>query len=72
MEKNMTLTDTISNKFNRAEELGLCPECGAVMNEMERLRADLYTFIWFKCSKNGCEGQWLKRKLTATMLGKAG
>jgi hypothetical protein len=53
----MTQTDTISNKFNRAEELGLCPECGAVMNEMERLRADLrlaHQACWKTCLLQLC------------------
>jgi hypothetical protein len=72
MEIDTINTDTIADKFSRAEELGLCPECGAVMSEMERLPADSYTFIWYKCSRSDCDGQWLQKKLTATLLGKAG
>lgn len=52
----------VNNKFRRTEELGLCPECGAVMNEVDHLDEGLYTFIWLECSKSDCNGQWLQKK----------
>jgi hypothetical protein len=54
--------DTISNKFRQADEFGLCPECGAVMNEVDHLKEGPCTFIWLECSKSDCGGQWLQKK----------
>ena len=38
-----------------------CPECGAAMIETDRLIEDGATYIWYQCSKNGCDGSWLKK-----------
>jgi hypothetical protein len=62
MDVAMIETDTIGNKFHQADEFGLCPRCGAVMNEVDRLKVGLNTFIWLECSKSDCNGQWLQRK----------
>ena len=62
MDAVMVETAIISAKFDCADELGLCPECGAVMSEIDRLNESAYTYIWLKCSKSGCDGQWLQRK----------
>jgi hypothetical protein len=62
MEVTMIETDTVSSKFYLADDLSLCPECGAVMNQVDRLKDSLYTLIWFKCSKSDCDGQWLQKK----------
>ena len=69
MDAAMIDTDTITSKFYQADELGLCPECGAVMNEIDRLREGLYTFIWLKCGKSDCDGQWLQKKPNRRFIG---
>ncbi len=69
MDTTIVETDTIHSKFDQADELGLCPMCGAVMNEMDRLQEGLYTFIWLECSKSDCDGQWLQRKSNNNFLG---
>ena len=55
-------TNSVCNKFHQADELGLCPECGAVMNEVDRLTEGGCIYIWFVCSKSVCDGQWLQKK----------
>ena len=38
-----------------------CPECGAAMVEAERLSENGVIYIWYECSKNDCNGSWLKK-----------
>jgi hypothetical protein len=40
-----------------------CPECGAKMVEAERVNENGFVFVWFKCSRTGCRGQWLEKRL---------
>jgi hypothetical protein len=65
MDVTTTERESISSKFYLADELHICPECGAVMNELDRLMDGPYTFVWFKCSKSNCDGQWLQKKLNS-------
>ncbi len=69
MDAVLTETDAISSKFYRADELGLCPECGEVMNETDRLKEGRYIFIWLKCIKSDCDGQWLQKKPNNHVVG---
>jgi len=69
MDAAMIEMDVINNKFNQAEELGLCPECGAVMNEVDWLDEGKYTFIWLECSKSDCDGQWLQKRPNSRFVG---
>jgi hypothetical protein len=48
-------------KIIRAESRQLCPECGARMAEMARLCEGTAVFVWYKCRKNDCTGQWLAK-----------
>jgi len=41
----------------------LCPECGAVMAEFDRLTEDGAVFIWYACTREDCTGQWLSKKV---------
>jgi hypothetical protein len=62
MDAVMIETNTVCNKFHKADDLGLCPECGAVMKEVDRLIEGKRTYIWLECSKSDCNGQWLQKK----------
>jgi hypothetical protein len=63
-EQTMEAVDT-NNKllpwFIRAEQERLCPECGAKMMEMDRLNEGSAVFVWYKCIKDNCRGQWLAK-----------
>lgn len=37
----------------------LCPECGRIMTETDRLRENGSLYIWYKCTGNYCDGTWL-------------
>ncbi len=39
----------------------LCPDCGCLMTEVERLRENGFTFVWFECRQPYCNGQWLEK-----------
>ena len=45
----------------RVEQEQLCPECGARMTEMDRLYEGNAVFVWYKCGKHSCSGQWLAK-----------
>ena len=49
------------SRIRRAENERLCPECGAVMTEADRLYENGAIFVWYKCCKNECSGQWLQK-----------
>jgi hypothetical protein len=40
----------------------ICPECGAPMIEFDRVTEDGAVFIWYTCTRENCEGQWLTKK----------
>jgi hypothetical protein len=44
----------------------LCPDCRAVMSEADRVTEHGLVFVWYECTRSGCDGQWLEKK-TAEM-----
>lgn len=44
----------------------LCPECRSKMTEVDRITEHGVSFIWYECTRDGCNGQWLE-KTTAKM-----
>ncbi len=64
-QKGQTMEAVDTNKllpwFIRAEQEQLCPECGAKMTEMDRLSEGSAVFVWYKCIKGNCRGQWLAK-----------
>ena len=38
----------------------LCPECGEQMVEVDRVVENNLTYVWFECSNDNCDGQWLQ------------
>ena len=52
----------LSERFQLADEQGLCPECGEQMDEVSRLNEGDGAYVWLQCGKGGCAGQWLQKK----------
>jgi hypothetical protein len=59
--QNMAIVAAVAT---RAAQHQLCPKCGALMLESERLTEDGSTFVWYECSKGDCDGQWLTKYRT--------
>ncbi|MDO8302523.1 MAG: hypothetical protein Q7T18_04700 [Sedimentisphaerales bacterium] len=38
-----------------------CPECKGRMEEADRRDENDTLFIWYKCRRPDCRGQWLKK-----------
>ena len=51
----------VSTRSERAVNEKCCPECGARMVEVDRCNENGSLFVWYQCSKNNCEGQWLQK-----------
>lgn len=45
----------------RAVNEKCCPECGAMMAEVDQCNENGRLFVWYQCSKNNCDGQWLQK-----------
>ena len=69
MDVTMIEKDPLISRFHIADELGLCPECGAAMEEKDRLREGPFTYIWLACSKIDCDGQWIQKRLNSSLVG---
>jgi hypothetical protein len=39
----------------------MCPNCRGAMVEVDRIRENGYSFIWYECVRPGCDGQWLEK-----------
>ena len=35
----------------------LCPNCGRMMAEVDRINENGFSFIWYECIKDGCDEQ---------------
>jgi hypothetical protein len=42
----------------------ICPECGSVVEEVDRVNESGFIFIWYKCVRVSCGEQWLEKKVT--------
>lgn len=48
-------------RYHQAVHEKRCPECGLKMAKVDQSRESNALFIWYQCSKNNCEGQWLQK-----------
>jgi hypothetical protein len=50
-----------STKFQQTQIEHFCPECSAQMMEVDRHNENGALFVWYECSRDGCDGQWLQK-----------
>ena len=50
-----------SPKFLHALDEHFCPECNAQMMEVDRRNENGALYVWYECSGNDCDGQWLQK-----------
>ena len=48
-------------KHSQSQKQVFCTVCGAHMVEVDRRSEDGVLFVWYECSKNNCDGQWLQK-----------
>ena len=51
--------ESLNTQYNSTQQF--CPECGSDMNECDRVNENGSIYIWYECSKNGCNGSWLEK-----------
>ncbi|MEJ2701150.1 MAG: hypothetical protein P8Z79_01780 [Sedimentisphaerales bacterium] len=69
MGESMIQTETMGTKSRDVGELSLCPECGAVMDEVDRAAEGQFVYIWLECSKDDCDGSWLRKTFNNPLVG---
>ncbi len=52
-----------SNEMHTLRAVKPCPECGCEMKQAEQVDEGDFKFIWYECSRQGCDGQWLQKLL---------
>jgi len=48
-------------KSQQVQKQQFCPECGAMMVEVEQRIENRFLFVWYECSTKDCDGQWLQK-----------
>jgi predicted RNA-binding Zn-ribbon protein involved in translation (DUF1610 family) len=51
----------MSESFQETAGEKRCPECGDNMKEIDRCSENVFLFVWYECSRNDCDGQWLQK-----------
>ncbi len=58
---NINNMNKVNLKFSKALDKKCCPECGEKMIEVERCNENGALYVWYECSRNNCDGQWLQK-----------
>lgn len=58
-------TGNTKNLIHTAE-CRLCPDCRSVMSKVDQVAENGLLFIWYECTREGCDGQWLEKRTTKT------
>jgi len=58
-----TTLDFTKSEHQKGER-HLCPQCNADMIAAEQCRENGYLFVWYECTRDSCDGQWLKKERT--------
>jgi hypothetical protein len=53
--------NVLSTKLRQRLNSQLCPECGSRMTIAERHGENGALFVWYDCSRQDCDGQWLQK-----------
>ena len=56
-----TETSVILRRLQETANRQNCPECGSLMTLVDQRNEGGTLFVWYGCSRDGCDGQWLKR-----------
>lgn len=54
-----TCIDQFQTKFDSFRPL--CPDCGTAVVEVDSSRENGVLYVWYKCSRRDCSGQWLEK-----------
>ena len=57
----------MSVRLRQAVNRKRCPECGAQMSEVDRHNENGVLFLWYECSRDSCDGQWLEKMAYGSM-----
>jgi uncharacterized protein YbaR (Trm112 family) len=49
----------------RVEIEQACPDCNGMLKVVEQVNENGVSFVWYKCARADCSGQWLERRVAA-------
>lgn len=55
-------TQLLTAKYRTLVKEHLCSECGNAMAVADRVEENGFLYVWYECTRPGCNGQWLERK----------
>ena len=55
-------THSFPKSASQKTERHVCPQCNTDMIVAEQCRENGFLFIWYECTRDGCDGQWLEKK----------
>ena len=53
--------NSVLAKSQQPQKQKFCSECGAQMVEVDRRSEGGTLFVWYECSRDNCDGQWLQK-----------
>ena len=56
-----TLEQRMKGELRQWNMEQFCPQYGALMTEADRLIEGRALFVWYTCSRVGCDEQWLRK-----------
>ena len=63
---NATYSTPTGSQFRQSDCAPICPRCGCLMEETDRVAENGSLYIWYECSTADCDEQWLSKKPALT------
>ncbi len=61
-------TGVLAMRYPELISRHLCPECGGTMAQVEKVRENGFSYIWYECTRSDCDGQWLQKTAAITAV----
>ena len=59
IERQLT---TAIKEFIESADMRQCPNCKKTMTQVDSVRENGFSYIWYECGDANCYGQWLEKR----------